>query len=98
MREPDEDDNKKLLRILKYISSTRDLVLNLESDSTGTVKWWADAAFVVHHDTKIHKGGMMAVGIGDLYYVPNKQKMNTKSSNEAELVGVDDLMPQILWM
>ena len=24
--------------------------------------------------------------------------MNTKSSNEAELVGVDDLMPQILWM
>ena len=26
-----------------------------------------------------------------------KEKLNTKSSTESELVGVDDLMPQILW-
>jgi len=26
-----------------------------------------------------------------------KQKMNTRSSTESELVGVDDLMPSILW-
>ena len=26
-----------------------------------------------------------------------KQKLNTKSSTEAELVGIDDVMPQILW-
>ena len=26
-----------------------------------------------------------------------KQKLNTKSSTEAELVAVDDMMPQILW-
>jgi hypothetical protein len=27
----------------------------------------------------------------------NKQKLNTCSSTEAELVGVDDAMPRILW-
>ena len=40
----------------------------------------------------------MSMGRGDLYSTSNKQKLNTKSSTEAELVGVDDLMPQILWM
>ena len=38
------------------------------------------------------------MGQGALYSISNKQKMNTKSSTEAELVGVDDLMTQILWM
>ena len=35
---------------------------------------------------------------GALYSASRKQKLNTKSSTKAELVGVDDLMPQILWM
>ena len=33
-----------------------------------------------------------------LYFASNKQKLKTKSLTEADLVGVDDLMPQILWM
>ena len=62
------------------------------------MKWWADAAFSVNHNMKIHTGGMMSMGRGALYSASNKQKLNTKSSTKAELVGVDDLMPQILWM
>ena len=38
------------------------------------------------------------MGRGTMYSTSNKQKLNTKSSTEVELVGVDDLMPQILWM
>ena len=66
MREPDEDDNKKLLRILKYLSGMRYLVLTLESDGNGTVKWWLDVAFAVHHDMKSHTDGMMSMGRGAL--------------------------------
>ena len=98
VRDPDKDNDKKLLRIIKYLSGTRDLVLNLESDGTGTVKWWVDEAFAVHHDIKRHTGGMMSMGQGVLYLSPNKKKLNTKSSTKAEMVGVDDLMNQILWM
>ena len=98
MRDPDKDDNKKLSQILKYLSSTRDLVLTLESDGTRTAKWCVDAAFAVHHNMKIHTGGMMSMGQGALYSASIKQKLNMKSSTEAELVGVDDLMPQILLM
>ena len=66
----------------------RNLVFTLEYDSTGTVKCWVDTAFTVHHDIKSHTGGMMFMGRVDL---------NTKISTEAELVGVDKLIPQIIW-
>ena len=98
VREPYEDDDKKLSKILKYLIRTRDLVLTLESDDTGRVKCWVDAEFAVHHDMKSHKCGMISMGRGALYSTSNKQKLNTKSSTKAELVGVYDLMPQILWM
>ena len=28
---------------------------------------------------------------------PEKQKLNTKSSTEAKIVGVDDLLNQVIW-
>ena len=66
VREPDEDDDNKLLHILRYLSGTRDLVPTLESDGTGTVQWWVDAEFTVHHDMKSHTGGMLLMGRGAL--------------------------------
>ena len=98
VREPDEKDDNKLARILKYLSGTRYLALALEPDGTSTIKWWVDAALSVHNDMNIHTGRTMTMGQGALYYASNKQKLNTTSSTEAELVGVDDLMTQILWM
>ena len=53
VRDPRKDDDKKLGHIINYLSKTRDLVLTLESDCTGTVKWWVEAAFAVHHDMKV---------------------------------------------
>ena len=38
------------------------------------------------------------MGRGALYSASNNQRLNTKTSTKANLVGVDDLMPQILWM
>ena len=35
---------------------------------------------------------------GALFALSNKQKLNTRSSTEAELVGVNDTMTMILWM
>ena len=39
----------------------------------------------------------MSLGKGSVYSTSVRQKLNTKSSTEAELVGVDDVMPQIIW-
>ena len=37
------------------------------------------------------------MGKGSVYSTSTRQKLNTKSSTEAELVGVDDVMPMIVW-
>jgi len=44
-----------------------------------------------------HSGIMMTLGKGVAYSTSCKQKLNTKSSTEAELVAIDDAMGQILW-
>jgi hypothetical protein len=56
-----------------------------------------DAAYGVHHDMKSHMGQVMSMGTGALYAVSKKQKLNTKSSTETKLVGIDDVLPQALW-
>ena len=36
-------------------------------------------------------------GRGSIISIPKKKKLNTKSSTEAELIGADNAMPQMLW-
>ena len=36
-------------------------------------------------------------GPGSIISISKKQKLNTKSSTEAEIIGADNAMPQILW-
>ena len=44
-----------------------------------------------------HTGGFMNMGIGGGYVKYSKHNMNTKSSTEAELVVVDDVLTQVIW-
>ncbi len=39
----------------------------------------------------------MTMGKDSVYSTSSRQKLNTKSLTEAELVGVDDIMPMIVW-
>ena len=40
----------------------------------------------------------MSFGIGALHTKSTKQKLNTKSSTEAELVGVSEYLPYHIWL
>jgi hypothetical protein len=97
VKRPDVDDYKKLERVIKYLRGTPDLALTLEADNTHVVKWWADASFAVHTDMRSHTGGTMSLGKGSVYSASTRQKLNTKSSTESELVAVDDVMPFVMW-
>ena len=44
-----------------------------------------------------HTGGTISFEKGSVYSTSVRQKLTTKSSTEAELVGVDDVMPMVLW-
>eukprot|EP00957_Ditylum_brightwellii_P084669 6438308-Ditylum_brightwellii.AAC.1 len=68
--------------------------LMLEADSLYHMHWWVDAPFAVHHNMRSHTGGVLMMRRGAIHAGSTKQKLNTQSSAETEIVGVDDLMPQ----
>jgi hypothetical protein len=94
---PDTDDWKKLCRVIKYLRGTAELKLTLEGDNTHVVKWWVDAAFGVHKDMRSQTGMAMSMGKGSVYASSLRQKLNTRSLTEAELVGADDAIGMIMW-
>jgi hypothetical protein len=97
--QPDIDDWKKLKRMLKYLELTQDLELTLEADKGQVIfcRWYADAAFAVHQDMKSHTGAVLTLGKGAVNTISAKQKLNTKSSTEAELVGADTVVSIAMW-
>ena len=46
---------------------------------------------------KRHMGGTMSLGKGSTYSTSTCHKINTRSSTEAKLIAVNDVMPLILW-
>ncbi|KAI2493969.1 Reverse transcriptase (RNA-dependent DNA polymerase) [Fragilaria crotonensis] len=64
----------------------------------GKIRTWVDASYAVHPDMKSHTGGLLSFGTGGLVCKSGKQKLNTKSSTEAELVGASDYLPNLMWV
>jgi hypothetical protein len=95
---PDIEDWRKLCHLVEYLRSTRGLPLILAADDTGVLSRYADASFAVHPDMKGHTGGAMTMGTGFPLDKSTKHKLNTCSSTEGEIVAVDNLIPQILWV
>ena len=82
---------------MQYIHSTIDLVLTLSASNMSVIKWWVDVAYGVRSDCKSQTGRTMTLGRGTIMSHSTKQKLNTKSSTESELVGASDSVPQIVW-
>ena len=97
VKSPNQDDWTKLVRMMHYCNGSRKDKLILSADDLRVIKWFVDAAFAVHPDFRSHTGVGMTYGRGCPITQSKKQKLNTRSSTEAELVGVDDALTMILW-
>jgi len=92
-----KEDWGKLKRVLQYVNGTIDDVLTIGADTMGVLQTWVDASYGVHMDMRSHTGGLMSFGLGAICCKSSKQKLNTKSSTEAELVGASDYLPHTIW-
>eukprot|EP00957_Ditylum_brightwellii_P038303 2895884-Ditylum_brightwellii.AAC.1 len=97
VKSPAEDDWKKHIRVMRYLHTTCDLPLMLEADSLNRMQWWINASFAVHPDMRSHSRGVIIDGERSCVFQLNQQKLNTKSSTEAELVVLNDLMLHVIW-
>jgi hypothetical protein len=59
---------------------------------------WIDASYATHEHMRGHTGGAMSFGWGVVHEKASKQKLNTKSSTESEVVGVSEYVPHKLQM
>jgi hypothetical protein len=67
-------------------------------DGSGVLTWSVDASFAIHDHMRSHTGAVLSMGQEAMMSMSSKQKVNTKSSTEAELVGVDDAMNFVVWI
>ena len=73
------------------------MYLVLGTDNTDSVRWWIDASYAVHPDMCGHTGATMSMGTRSVLSGSWKQKLVTRRSTESEVVGMYDVLPQILW-
>jgi hypothetical protein len=89
---PNTGDYKKLKRLSSYLNSTKELKLILRADVPYKLHCYTDASYAVHVDGKGRTGNVVSLGTGAFKIMSTKQNIVTKSSTEAEIVGVSDGM------
>ena len=84
-------------RLLKYIYGTQDFRLRLRIGNKGIATYaHVDALFAVHStDCRSHTGLANMLGDALIDTKSSKQRINTNSSSEAELVAVSESMDRI---
>jgi len=75
-----------------FLSETRELTA-----STLSVGLSTQLLQFIPADFKSYTAGAMTLGRGCILNRSHKQKLNTRSSMEAELVGADDMSQLIFW-
>ena len=88
----------KLIRTLKWLKCTIADVRVMGIDDGGSLHTYVYVSYAVHVDMQSQTGGVMSLGHGTFLQKSRKQKLNTKSSTEAEVVGVADMLPYNIWL
>ena len=71
--------------------------LCLTADKLDNITCWVNASYAVHWESRSHTGIVMSFRLGAVMSGSWRQKLNTGSSTEAELVGIDDALKYIRW-
>ena len=95
---PSCEDDKKLDRVISFAKYVRDVPLRLKADLPPRVTVSIDAAFANRDDMKSTTGMCVTLGVGFFITSSKVQKLNSKSSTEAEIIAVSDGMNIPLWL
>ena len=93
-----EQDWAKLRRLMHFLHDTIDDERIISAENLVDLFTWIDASYAVHNDMRSHTGGTMSFGRGVIHSKSSKQRINTKSSTESEVVGVSDYLPYNIWV
>ena len=78
-----------------FLNSTMQKKVYLKAKSGLGMKAFVDAAFGCHSDGKSHSGLVLMMSNACILAISGKQKLVTKSSTEAELVALSDMLKYV---
>jgi len=97
VEEPDVDDWGKLLPVSGYLNETLKYHFTLFCSGLNNLTWYIDGSYASHSDMRGQSGAKLVAGNYSVHFRSNKQKVNTRSSTETELIAVDDALPTVQW-
>ena len=62
------------------------------------MKSWVDASYAVHEDMRSHTGETTSLALGTLSNKSSRQRLNTTSLCESELVATNEYLPYNMWL
>ena len=84
--------------MIRYLCVKPKVPLTLQSETSKIVKWWVDGPHGVHPNCRGHTGETKLQGKVPNISTSTKQKFNTMSSTDTELVSADDIVPHAMWI
>jgi hypothetical protein len=93
---PNEDDENKLKRVIRYLKGNSDAALFYQRNKEMNIEAYIDASFAIHSDGRSRTGMVIMMCGAAVCAWTSKQKMATKSSCEAEIVGLSDGSSEVM--
>ena len=95
---PTKEDWGEIRRVLNYLKATKNDKRIMVSDDLLKLEKLVDEFRMVHEDLRENTGQCMYCGLGIVHSKASKQKLNTKSTTESELVAVSEYVPYKIHM
>ena len=98
VKRPTKSDKHKLDRVIDFLKRTKERKRRIcGTGDLRALKGYIDSAFSAHDDGKGHTGMVVMWGDTCILIICHKQKISTKDSTEAELVGMSDSFEKLEW-
>lgn len=96
--EPREHDLKQALRVVKYLSGTRNVKLTFDGTVPLKPIIYADASHCIHPSGHGHGGIIISLGSAPIHAQSYKLKVATRSTSESELVVLEESATYAVWL
>ena len=97
IKQPDIEYWNKLKRVLCFMNQTIDDEIITGKNNLHEMQKYVNSYLAVHLDMRGHTGGVCIFGIGFLKAKSSKQKINSISSNELEVIGNSKYLTYKIW-
>jgi hypothetical protein len=97
---PTQEDYQKLIRVVKYLSGTKDIGLVFSKTKSGKFipEIWCDASHAGHPDGHGHAGIIIGFGSAPIGTRSFKIKFICRSSGESELYVLEEASTYAIWL